>query len=175
MSRLDTVQEESIPFSEEVPRMRFGTMWAHNTTIYLGPSDLEAFPLLRNGIWTNKTRRVPTSGIWTYNTANLNAGWTRLSDLGHNSTFYPVTAGSVAYSDGTAYIMGGTYSLNTTLKNPDGTLMTPGLAEVQKVGLDSLFRLDMKTNVGTNETTEMGPVNSGRMVFIKSAGKNGSK
>ena len=108
VSKIDTVaaQEQSITLSAQVPCMRLGIMWAHNSTIYLGPSELEPNPLLRNGIWINKTGIVPTNGIWTYDTANPAAGWARLTDLGYNSTFNPVAQGSVAYLDGIADAMG---------------------------------------------------------------------
>jgi len=157
--KIDTVQEQSILLSDEVPRMRSGTMWAHNTTIYLGPSNLEDFPLLRDGIWMNQTRILPTKGIWTYDTVNPDAGWTRLTDLGYNGTFNPVTGGSIAYLDGIAYVMGGSYSL----------------AGVREVKLTSLFKLDVEREVATNETSSIGHVGSGRMVSIKSAGQKGSE
>jgi len=175
VNKPDTIQEQIIPLSDQVPRMRFGTMWAHNTTIYLGPSDLEIFPLLQNGVWRNETRKVPTTGIWTYDTANPDAGWAMLSNPGYNGTFNPVTGGSVAYLDGTAYIMGGSYSLTPVLTNPDGTPATPNLAGVRKVKLSLLFKLDTNEKVVTNETSSIGHVNSGRMVSIENVGQKGSE
>ncbi|PUU77936.1 hypothetical protein B9Z19DRAFT_1127561 [Tuber borchii] len=173
VNKLDTIQEQSIRLSDEVPRMRFGTVWAHNTTIYLGPSDLEIYALLQNGVWGNETRKVPTTGIWTYDTTNPDAGWAMLSDPRYNGTFSLVTVGSVAYLDGIAYIMGGSYRLTTDLKNPDGTPATPNLAGVREVKLSSLFKIDMKGKVVTNETSSIGNVSSGGMVSVKSAGQNG--
>lgn len=175
VSKIDTVREKSIALSDQVPRMRSGTMWAHNTTIYLGPSDLEVYPPLRNGTWINETRRMPSQGIWTYDTAKPDAEWVKLSGLGDNGTFNPVIDGSVAYLDGIAYIMGGTYGLTTTLKNPDGTPLTLGLGRTRGGKLSSLYKLDSERNVGTNESSSVGHVDSGRMVAIKGVGKKGSE
>lgn len=174
MSKLDTVREQSIPLSDEVPRMRFGTMWAHNTTIYLGPSELEIYPLLRNGTWTNETRRAPTKGIWTYDTANPDAGWAKLTDLGYNGTFSPVARASVAYLAGIAYVMGGIYSQGK-LMYPNGSYVTRGYTREHEVRLDSLFKLDVERKVATNETCSIGHVMAGRMVSIKSVGQKGSE
>lgn len=174
MSKLDTVREQSIPLSDEVPRMRFGTMWAHNTIIYLGPSELEIYPLLRNGTWTNETRRAPTKGIWTYDTANPDAGWAKLTDLGYNGTFSPVARASVAYLAGIAYVMGGIYSQGK-LMYPNGSYVTRGYTREHEVRLDSLFKLDVERKVATNETCSIGHVMAGRMVSIKSVGQKGSE
>ena len=175
VSEIDTVQEQSIPLGNEVPRMRFGTMWAHNTAIYLGPSELEEYPLLENGVWTNKTRKAPDLGIWTYDTASPNAGWKRLVGRWYESTFNPVIGGSVAYLDGIAYVMGGTYrqsDLPTSNKTHDGDTNLTGVGEVW---LGSLFKQDIERGVAINETSPICEISSGEMVSIKSAGKSGSK
>ncbi|RPB02587.1 hypothetical protein L873DRAFT_418464 [Choiromyces venosus 120613-1] len=153
--------------------MRFGSIWAHNTIIYLGSSDLEIYSLLRNGVWSNEPRKVPTKDVWTYDTANREAVWASVSGVEYNGTFNPVTKGSVAFLDGKAYVMGGTYGLSTTLKNPDGTPATPDLAEVEDVKLSSLLKLDVERKVFINETSSIGHVDSGRMVAIKGVGQKG--
>lgn len=185
MSNIDTVQELSIPLSDLVPRMRSGTMWAHNTAIYLGPSSLEDFRLLQNGTWTDHWQLGSifsnVGGIWTYDTAKPDAGWARLSYLGSASQPSLLTGGSVAYLDDIAYIMGGASNQTIIFKNPDGTLaMNPlALAMVREPGgmLDLLYKLDIRKKVVKNETTgsSIGRVSSGRMVSIKGVGKKGSK
>ena len=143
MSKIDTVQEQSIPLSAQVPCMHFGTMWAHNPTIYLGPSELEPNPLLRNGVRVGKTEIVSTngSGIQLFSKGGRNyQNWTGSSDWDVNEGLY--------------------------LRNNAG---------VRDTKLDSLFKLDVERNVGTNETSSIGDVNLGKMVPIKSVGQKGSK
>ena len=168
MSKIDTVEEQSIPLSDQVPRMSFGNMWAHNTTIYLGPSNLENYPLLQNGVWTNETRILPTKGIWTYDTANPDAGWIRLSDLGYNDMFNPVIRASVACLDDVSYIIGGSLFVTSMLER--GKFVSG-----RQILLSSLFKLDMERKVTTNETSSIGHVDSGRMVAIKNVGHKGSE
>lgn len=176
MSEVNTVQEESIPLSGQVARMRSGSTWAHNTTIYLWPSNSEKFPRQDNGIWTNVTERVSITrrAIWTYDTANPDAGWGTIAYLGSTNIFSLVAGGSVAYLDGIAYVLGWTYNSTTTppISGNKTTEKTVG-EELLEYKLDSLFMLDMEKVVVRIETSSI--VNSGKMVAIKNVGKSGSK
>ncbi|PUU77935.1 hypothetical protein B9Z19DRAFT_1065452 [Tuber borchii] len=137
-SKIDTVQEQSVPLSDEVPLMRSATMWAHDSTIYLGPGSI---PLMR--------------GIWTYDTANPDAGWTKFVGRSYDNMFNPVIEGSVTYLDGIAYVMGGTYrewDLPTSNKTHGGDTDLRGVGEVW---LGSLLKQDLERGVAIVETSSL--------------------
>ena len=172
VTKIDTVQEESIPLSTQVPRLSSGTMWARNAAIYLGPGDPEVYPLLVNGTWRNQTTTALIKDIWTYDTADPDSGWIRLPlmrDQDSLNALKIITGGSVAYLDGMAYIMGGGGATNLPVdwKNPNGTLIAPS-REDREIKLETLFKLDLEKKVIRNETSSLGPVISGRMVSIGS-------
>lgn len=184
VSNIDTVQEQSIPLSTEVPRMRSGAMWALGTTICLGPSDLEIYPLLENGTWVNQG--MLEISVWTYDTEKPDSGWSNLKFQDRpDGAFEAMTGGSVAWVDGIAYILGGSHNKKTNLnwRNPNGTLKDPDVTlgdpsrepYDSEVKFDSLFKLDVARQWARNETSPFGNVASGRMVSIGSVGEKGSK
>lgn len=177
VTKIDTVQEQSIPLSDLVPRMHSGSIWAINTTIYLRSSDLEVFPALENGTWRD---HLPgPNDIWTYDTTKPDSGWKSLHLMAatEGADIPVITGGSVAYLNGIAYIMGGKYNIGINRKYPNGTLQAkaPDIEDVKEVHLDSLFKLDVEKKVVRNETGPFGDVSSGRMVSIRSVGEKGSK